>query len=122
MKLSFGNLAAEFFKRASLFLGIEDATCHSSRAGAVTASHFFPFCALLLPVGESPRLQRFDKALARQFSVTRLGTGVLHCHSDASRSMSKGDRGGDLVYVLPARPRRAGKAFLHVFDLEAEPG
>ena len=62
-----------------------------------------------------------QQAFSRQLSVLRLGTRILHGHADSTWPVPQRYRGGNFVYVLPARTAGARKSFLKIGLTNADP-
>lgn len=67
-------------------------------------------------------VQRLQETFAGKLAVLKLGAGVLDGDEDASRQVAQGDFGGGFVDVLPARARRAIKAFFEFSVVELSEG
>ena len=66
----------------------------------------------------SPFLQLCREAFTGQLPVHRLTPGITDCHREASGQVGQGDGGGDLVDMLAARSRGAGKALPQILVAE----
>lgn len=74
----------------------------------------FSGCDLRAPRDSLSIFNRLEQTVAGQFSIHRLRARVLHRHVDSARTMPKGDRRCDFVYILSARPSGAGKRFFEI--------
>jgi len=107
------NLFPQLLHLATPALRFDQAAFGPPRALRLAPAIFGNLGKLRLTRGRGGGLQLGRQQTRRLSPIAGLGSRGADPHGDAGRQVTEGDRRGDLVDVLPARPARPAEDFLH---------
>lgn len=108
------HAAPQFLQTGSLALGFEDALLQRARSWRTLSADLFSLAEVGRSSFRTTPLNRIQQSLTRELAVHRLGSRILHSHTQARRQMAERHRRRNFIDVLPARPAGAREFFLEI--------
>jgi len=115
------NSAAKFFQRAAFSFRFENPSLELCRSRRFAATFFFAGHHVRALCRALSKFDRVEQTFPGQFPIHRLGSGILHGHTNSARVMSQRHRRRHFIYILAARSTGPCERLFKIDIAHAEP-